>query len=60
MWERFTTTNDMMSIIEARNRMRDTLTKSVVQIRGNITNTKPGNLTYMTFEQILRQEAEKK
>ena len=60
MWERFTTTNDMMSIIEARNRMRDTSTKSVVQIRGNITNTIPGNVTYMTFEQILRQEAEKK
>ena len=42
--------------------MRDTLTKSVVQIRGGeyITNTKPANVTYMTFEQILRQEAEKK
>ena len=47
-------------IIEAKNKMIDKLTKSVAQIGENITNTKPGNVTYMTFEQILRQESEKK
>lgn len=60
MLKDFTTPNDMMSIVEARNKMRDTLTNSVAQIGENITNIKPGSITYMTFEQMLRQEAEKK